>query len=101
VIRRGFWLILGVVLGVTGYRRAGQLARVILPGRHQLGGTARAAGGTAAFLRDVRDGMDTYLDPHPGRGGHTLEGQQVPGQRPASRGGPRAAAGIDYSKDGR
>jgi hypothetical protein len=37
MIRRGCWLALGAVLGVTGYRRAIKLARAMLPGRGQPG----------------------------------------------------------------
>jgi hypothetical protein len=55
MIRRGCWLVLGAVLGVTGYRRAGKLARAMAPGRGQL---ARAGLGTLAALsgRGARDG---------------------------------------------
>jgi hypothetical protein len=38
MIRRGFWLVAGAVLGVTGYRKATQLARTLTG--------AQAAGGT-------------------------------------------------------
>jgi hypothetical protein len=65
VIRRGFWMGLGAALGVTGYRRASKLARVIRPTRRTLSSRRSAVNGTAAFLRDVRDGMDEYLDQHP------------------------------------
>jgi hypothetical protein len=37
MIRRGFWLVLGAAVGVTGYRRASRLARAIVPGRGQPG----------------------------------------------------------------
>lgn len=114
MIRRGFWLALGAALGVTGYRRAGRLARAMLPARRPPARrpparwpSARGTGGTAAFLRDVRDGMDEYLDRHPVHRGPTLEGQQVRGRRRAGAGmppreyPPGAYPGIDYAKDGR
>jgi hypothetical protein len=124
MIRRGFWLALGAALGVAGYRRAGRLARAIRPsaggarlgrgraggaGRHGAGG-ACAPGGAASFLRDVRDGMDEYLERRQGQRGPTLEGQQParlagagpdqagPGQAAIAR--PRQHPGIDYAKDG-
>lgn len=84
MIRRGFWLGLGAVLGVTGYRRVTRLARTLAPapreprpaagaggrraeltGRRALAGAARAGRSTAegvAFVRDVREGMAEYLD---------------------------------------
>jgi hypothetical protein len=83
VIRRLFWLLAGAVLGVTGYRRAGRLARslspasAIRPAGRVLGAVARpgtagaarrgaaaAPGRVAPFLADVRDGMEIYLDRH-------------------------------------
>src|SRR5258708_25888840 len=41
VIRRGFWLVTGAVLGVTGYRRASRLGRV-LTGQARDGGVLPA-----------------------------------------------------------
>jgi hypothetical protein len=57
VIRRLFWLSVGAAAGIAGYRRAERLAR-----RRGLVGAAR---GVARFARDVRDGMDEYMDRHP------------------------------------
>ena len=103
MIRRGFWLVTGAVLGVTGYRKASQLARAVAPAsrpapagvlalapqplrarrlvtsRQVLRGAARAgrsAAEGAAFARDVRDGMAEYLDRHQPGSGRTLESQQ-------------------------
>ncbi|HEU5418261.1 MAG TPA: hypothetical protein VFV41_11280 [Streptosporangiaceae bacterium] len=103
MIRRGFWLVAGAVLGVTGYRKASQLARAVpasrpartgvltlaprplrarrplLSGRQVLRGAARAgrsAAQGAAFARDVRDGMAEYLDRHGPAAGRTLESQR-------------------------
>jgi hypothetical protein len=75
VVRRGLGLESGAALGVTG--------------------------GTAAFLRDVGDGMDEHLARHPGRPGHTLEGQQARGRPQSEPHGARTYTGIDYAKDGR
>jgi hypothetical protein len=52
VIRRLFWVTVGVVAGVAGYRRIEKLAQ-----RRSLVSAVR---GTARFARDVRDGMDEY-----------------------------------------
>ena len=60
MIRRGFWIMVGAVGGVMGYRR---VVRV----------TKRAwARETIRFTRDVRDGMDLYSARHQGRSGPTL-----------------------------
>lgn len=123
MIRRGFWLVLGAGLGVTGYRRATKLARGMVPGRRELDragpavlraltGRGAAAfsgplggrapqGRAAGFLQDVRDGRAEYLDRHPVRRGPTLEGQHVRRPHPDETGAPRAYPGINYVKDGR
>ena len=49
MIRRLFWLGLGAVLGVTGYRKVTALARSLRP--------APRASGLAEFAADVREGM--------------------------------------------
>jgi hypothetical protein len=69
MIRRGFWLLLGAVLGVSGYRRLTRVAKALLPQGELVqlhAGTpaARAGAGTIAFVRDVRTGMADYLDRH-------------------------------------
>ena len=78
MIRRGSWLLLGAVLGISGYRRltraakalrapgelAGQLhgrTAATAPARRNAG---RAGAETIAFVRDVRTGMADYLDRH-------------------------------------
>jgi hypothetical protein len=117
MIRRLFWLIVGALLGVTGYRRVGRLARAVggsgRPGTatrsgrgrdHAAHGWARSA---ALFARDVRDGMDLYADRHPRLAGRTLEGQQARAQRlhPAGAAGEelpgRGRLSLDDAKDGR
>ena len=97
MIRRGLWLLLGAAVGVTGYRRASRLAQSVLPrpagqlalrqsapltGRRVLSGAARAGRGaaaSAAFARDVRDGVAEYLDQQDAthrQAGRTLGSQQ-------------------------
>jgi hypothetical protein len=104
MIRRGFWLAAGAVLGVTGYRRLTRLASVLTvprtPGMRSLPGTGPTAGpqmvappprarsqlaravAAARFVRDVRDGMAEYRDlhrdePDPARRSRTLEGRTL------------------------
>jgi hypothetical protein len=118
VIRRGFWLAAGAVLGVTGYRKATRLARAVVPAgrparpgvltrppeppprrrppllltsRQVLRGAARAgrsAAQGAAFARDVRDGMAEYLDRHAQGAGRTLESQHGRQATAGQRGRP-------------
>jgi len=88
MIRRAFWLALGAVLGVTGYRRAVRRVAALLrpvrgltgggralpaahgpavtdaPALRRAGALARDLGPVAGFLRDAREGMDDYLDSH-------------------------------------
>jgi hypothetical protein len=106
VIRRLFWVTVGAVLGVTGYRRVSQLARSLRPGARHVAAPGRPRGGTLAggaarFAHDVREGMELYMDRHPGLTDRTLGGQQGSVPRPG-----RAVAGtgrgpwfIDYAKD--
>jgi len=102
MIRRGFWLTAGVVLGVTGYRRLTRLATALTgpptPGLTSLPGTGGTAGpqmlapparrkstagrviAAAKFVRDVRDGMAEYREMHrdepaAAQPGRTLERQ--------------------------
>jgi len=75
VIRRLFWLTLGAVLGITGYRRATALARAIMPGR--------PVREITSFAGDVREGMEIYRQ------------RQLQASRPALEGRP------DQIEDGR
>ena len=102
MIRRLFWLIAGVLLGVTGYRRATRLARAFAlgggPGSRRAGIAARPHGrelmrGAAEFAHDVREGMELYTDRHPRLAGRTLEGQQTRAHRSGS------AIGVDNAKE--
>jgi hypothetical protein len=96
VIRRLFWLVLGAVLGVAGYRRATALARSLRPappaGR---GGGVGASRALTDFAADVREGMALYLE-RQARAPSTLEGH-------ARRGLTRRALPprTDELKDGR
>jgi hypothetical protein len=69
VIRRLFWLTLGAVMGVAGYRRATALVRSLSPGHR--------ARELTRFASDVREGMELYMERHPGQAPPTLGGQQV------------------------
>jgi hypothetical protein len=100
MIRRGFWLMVGAVGGIVGYRRVVAL----LPRGGDPPGSPRARGGsppprsplaprargaarppypraprrrwvreTIRFTRDVREGMDLYMVRHPRRVGPTLD----------------------------
>ncbi|HTZ24922.1 MAG TPA: hypothetical protein VMC83_13115 [Streptosporangiaceae bacterium] len=103
MIRRLSWLIAGVLLGVTGYRRATRLARAFAlggPASSRARMAARPHGrelmrGAADFAHDVREGMELYTDRHPRLAGRTLEGQQTRAHRPGS------AIGVDNAKEGR
>jgi hypothetical protein len=115
VIRRLFWLLAGAVLGVTGYRRAGRLARSLRPasairpagrvlravawpghGATARPGSRTAPGRGAAFLADVRDGMEIYLDQHARQPDH---GAGPAGPDPGGR--HLARFRFDNAKDGR
>jgi hypothetical protein len=98
MIRRGFWLATGVVLGVTGYRRLTRLAteltvqrpptagpQMLAPPKRANSSYVARAVAAAKFARDVRDGMADYRDMHRdepdrARQGRTLEVQSVPAQ---------------------
>jgi hypothetical protein len=78
MMRRLFWAAAGAVVGVAGYRRVSRLAR-----------TARA-GDAVAFARDVRRGMDVYLERH-----HQPAGRNLGGPIPSGRWASDAASGGD------
>ena len=80
MIRRLFWLLLGAVLGVTGYRRATALARSLRP--------APRPSALAEFAADVREGMALYMERQPGAAASTLEGHRRRGLPPGTEGGP-------------
>jgi hypothetical protein len=118
VIRRGFWLATGAVLGVAGYRKAARLARTItaspaappaltMPSRAVSRSRSiqpRAAHARDAvpvthriqaavgFARDVRNGMAESRDLHPRQLGRRL------GSRSSGPPDDRAAAGRGGSR---
>jgi hypothetical protein len=105
VIRRGFWLAAGAVLGVTGYRRATRLARMLTmptatsPARARRSNIKRAVT-AAGFARDVRDGMAEYWDlrrgtPDPTRSRVTLEGRTLEGHGSRTWSGERQQGGRE------
>ena len=83
MIRRSFWLTVGAVGGIMGYRRAVSVGRSV-SGRLESGpGTRKVKRGlirqairfgrdARGFTRDVREGMDLYIARHPGPEGPTL-----------------------------
>jgi hypothetical protein len=85
-MRRMFWLSVGAVLGVTGYRRVTALARSLRPEpqRNSLTG----------FAADVREGMAIYMDRQAGRAPAALDA-------PPTRGPGRGSSRNDDLKDGR
>ena len=87
--RRLFWLGLGAVLGVTGYRKATALARSLRP--------APPASALTEFAADVRQGMALYMERQAG-GPSTLEGHA---RRGLPRADGRAPSRTDEPKDGR
>jgi hypothetical protein len=96
MIRRLFWLLLGAVLGVTGYRRVTALARSLRP--------APRPSGLAEFAADVREGMALYMERQSGAAASTLEDQRRRGlPAGAPDGPPRRPPGHhhDEPKDGR
>jgi len=97
-MRRMFWLSLGAVIGVTGYRRVTALARSLRPQPPQ--------GSLAGFAADVREGMALYMDRQAARAPANLEGHPRRSLGPADPGdtprNPRPATSRnDELKDGR
>jgi hypothetical protein len=80
MIRRLFWLLLGAVLGVTGYRKATALARSLRP--------APRPSALADFAADVREGMSLYMERQSGAAASTLEGHRRRALPPGTPGGP-------------
>jgi hypothetical protein len=111
MIRRGFWLVAGAAIGVTGYRKVTRLGRTLTgqqgvaqlsptPARRQISATTagadrgatttpwpvRLAAGTrsaAGFIRDVRDGMADYRARNAEDAAARLAGQAGAGQHSA------------------
>ena len=94
--RRLFWLGLGAVLGVTGYRKATALARSLRP--------APRPSALTEFAADVRQGMALYMERQAGPPPSTLEGHRRRGLPPgrSASSGPRRRppAHHDEPKDG-
>ena len=93
--RRLFWLGLGAVLGVTGYRKATAIARSLR--------AAPRASALAGFAADVREGMAVYMERQAQPPASTLEGHRrrgLPAGGPASQPRPDTH-NHDELKDGR
>jgi hypothetical protein len=77
MIRRGFWVVVGAAGGIMGYRRVSSLGRQV---SETLGARPKSPGAvkrhwvreTFRFTRDVRAGMDLYIDRRRGRPAPTL-----------------------------
>jgi hypothetical protein len=96
MMRRLFWLVLGAVLGVTGYRKATTIARSLRP--------APRASALAGFAADVREGMAVYRERQAQPPASTLEGHRrrgLPAGRPAARQPRPGTHHHDELKDGR
>ena len=94
--RRLFWLVLGAVLGVTGYRKATAIARSLRP--------APRASALAEFAADVREGMAVYMERQAQPPASTLEGHRprgLPAGRPAASQPRPDPHHHDELKDGR
>jgi hypothetical protein len=71
MIRRAFWLTVGAVGGIMGYRRAVSLGRQV-KGRSVTRDALRGVRGIRNFSRDVREGMEQYSARRPRAIGPTL-----------------------------
>jgi len=90
VIRRGFWLTVGAVAGIAGYRRASAVGRRV-SGRLTRGGAPSLDGHSLdghslarqaiGFARDVREGMDLYMVRHSPPERPTLGARDLPPAR--------------------
>jgi hypothetical protein len=77
MIRRGFWVAVGAAGGVIGYRRVSSLGRQV---SQTLGARPKRPAAvkrhwvreSVRFTRDVRTGMDLYIDRQEGRSAPTL-----------------------------
>jgi hypothetical protein len=115
VIRRGFWLSVGAVAGIAGYRRVSAVGRRV-SGRLTRGGAPSLNGQSLngpslngpglsgqslarqaiRFTRDVREGMDLYMARHSPPEGPTLGARDLPparGQRSLTNHDPRPKDG--------
>ena len=98
MMRRLFWLVLGAVLGVTGYRKATTIARSLRP--------APRASALAEFAADVREGMAVYMERQAQPPASTLEGHRRRGLPAGGAAGNPPRSGThhhhhDELKDGR
>ena len=115
MIRRGFWLSVGAVAGIAGYRRVSAVGRRV-SGRLTRGGAPSLNGQSlnrpslngpglngqslarqaVRFTRDVREGMDLYMARHSPPEGPTLGARDLPparGQRSLTNHDPRPKDG--------
>ena len=96
MMRRLFWLVLGAVLGVTGYRKVTAIARSLRP--------APRASALAGFAADVREGMAVYMERQAQPPASTLEAHRrrgLPAGRPEASQPRPGTHHHDEPKDGR
>jgi hypothetical protein len=84
MIRRGFWLLAGAALGVTGYRRATRLARA-LTGQSMLGAPA---------VTKQRSAVRLTAAPRADQAGRAEPGMARPRQPAPASAGPTPSARI-------
>lgn len=83
MIRRGFWVTVGAVAGIMGYRRVVSAGRAVSGTleasprtrrvkRGLVLGTLKLGRDAHRFRRDVREGMELYMTRHPGPESPTL-----------------------------
>jgi len=90
MIRRGFWVAVGAAGGIMGYRRVSSLGRQV---SETLGTRPKRPGAvkrhwvreSVRFTRDVRAGMDLYIDRQQSRSASTL-GASIPALNSAEYG---------------
>jgi hypothetical protein len=92
MMRRMFWLVLGAVLGVAGYRKATTIVRSLRP--------APPASALTGFAADVREGMALYMERQAQPPASTLEDHRRRGLPAGGMPGP-GTHHHDELKDGR
>jgi len=100
-IRRAFWLTVGAVGGIMGYRRAVSLGRQV-KGRSVTRDAVRVTREVQSFSRDVREGMELYSARRPHGVAPTLRAVPPGGAtQPPGGATPRTPRGHTRSKTDR
>lgn len=90
MIRRGFWLVVGAAGGIVGYRKASTVSRQVsetlgLKKKNPGARRRHVARETFRFARDVREGMDLYIDRQHDRSAPTLGARTLSDAKPDER----------------